>query len=307
MKIRQLEAFRATVINGTISAAAKYMRTTQPTVSRMLIQLERDLGITLFRREKGRLHLTNEGMQFYQSVDEVFASLSGLNDTTERLRNNAFLEIRIFSTPAISMTIIPELMARLVAEHPEMRAKLITLDYYSYFAAHCETEHDIVLGHRVGFEANMEQTTLAEVDFVCVLPPGHPLTGQEIVHVEDLAGETIISLLDDRHRVFLRHEKLFQEADVAVNQRIFCHSSAATYAMVQRGLGVAIMEPFSAPMFEPFGVVVRPFRPRLTYDFIAGLKHVELQSVAMSQVIGLAREILEVYSPVVLQSETDRG
>jgi hypothetical protein len=70
-------------------------------------------------------------------------------------------------------------------------------------------------------------------------------------------------------------------------------SSAATYAMVQRGLGVAIMEPFSAPLFEPFGVVVRPFLPRLTYDFIAGLKHGGIQSAAMSQIIGLTRNILE--------------
>ncbi len=298
MRIRQLEAFRATVITGTISAAAKYMRTTQPTVSRMLIQLEQDLGVQLFRREKGRVHLTHEGMQVYQRADVVFAALTDLDDTVDTLRNDAFREIRIFSTPAISTTIVPELMSRLVAAHPQLHVKLITLDYYSYFAAHCETDHDIVLGHRIGFEADMEQTTLAEIDFVCVLPPGHPLAARETVYVEDLEGEKIISLLDDTQRVFFRHEKLFQEAGVSVQQQIFCHSSAATYAMVQRGLGVAIMEPFSAPMFEQFGVVVRPFRPRVTYDFIAGLKHGGLQSVAMSQIIGLAREILEKYSSV---------
>ncbi len=300
MRIRQLEAFRATVINGTITAAAKYMHTTQPTVSRMLIQLEDELNVSLFRREKGRVHLTNEGMQFFERVDEVFASLSNLNATAETLRKESFQEIRIFSTQAISMTVIPELMSRLIAIHPDMHAKLITLDSYNYFTAHCETEYDIVLGHRIGADVDMEQTTLAEVDFVCVLPVGHPLADQKVVQVEDLADETIISFFDDTQSVFLRHDKLFQEADVAVNQRIFCHSSAATYAMVQRGLGLAIMEPFSAPFFEPFGVVVRPFRPRLTYDFVAGLKHGGNQSVAMSQIIGLTREILEKYSSEAL-------
>lgn len=305
MQIRQLEAFRATVINGTVTAAAKYMRTTQPTISRMLMQLERDLKIPLFHREKGRVHLTSEGMQFYQRVDEVFASLSNLNATAEALRNDAFRKIRIFSTPATSMTIVPELMSRLVELHPDIHAKLIMLDYNSYYDVRCETEHDLVLGYRLGADADMEQTTLAEVDFVCVLPPGHPLADQEVVQVEDLAGQTIISLLDDTQRVFLRHEKLFQEAEVVVNQRIFCHSSAGAYAMVQRGLGIAIMEPFSAPMFKPFGVVVRPFLPRLTYDFIAGLKHSSVQSAAMSEIIGLVRDVLQQYSPVAMP--TDRG
>lgn len=106
----------------------------------------------------------------------------------------------------------------------------------------------------------------------------------------------MISLLDDTHRVFLRHEKLFLEANVSVSQRIFCHSSSAAYAMVQRGLGLALMEPFSAPIWEPFGVVTRPFRPKLTYEFVAGLKPGVQQSVAMSQIIAMARAIFQRFS-----------
>lgn len=295
MRIRQLEAFRATVITGTITAAAKSMRTTQPTVSRMLIQLEEEIGIPLFRREKGRVVLTNEGMQFYYRVDEVFTAVTGLAQVAQDLRRETFRDVRIFSTPALAMTIVPDLMKQLVALHPDIEAKLITLDNNSYFGVNCETEYDIVLGQRIGFEATMEQITIAELDFVCVLPENHRLANREEVLVEDLEGESIISLLDETHRLFLRHEKVFQDANVNVTQNIFCHSSSAAYAMVGKGLGLALMEPLSAGLWQHHGIVIRPFRPRLTYEFVAGLKPGALQSVAMSQIIGLARDLFKQY------------
>lgn len=231
-RIRQLEAFRATVITGTITAAAKSMRTTQPTVSRMLIQLEREIGIPLFRREKGRVILTNEGLRFYHRVDEVLTAVTSPGRVAEDLRDETFKEVLIFATFALSMTVVPELMALLTKRHPDLQAKLITLDNNSYFAANCETEHDIVLGQRIGIEGAMDQITLAEVDFVCVLPEDHRLAARDTIFLADLDGQTMISLLDDTHRIFLKHEKLFQGSDVTMAQNIFCHSTASAHAMV---------------------------------------------------------------------------
>lgn len=187
MRIRQLEAFRATVITGTISAAAKSMRISQPTVSRLLIQLEQELQVALFRREKGRVHLTNEGMQFYRRVDEVFTAFSSLSGLAEDLRKEAFREVRIFSTLALSMTVVPELMARLVEQHPDIRAKLVTLDNNSYFDANCETEHDVVLGQRIGFEAKMEQIPLA-CDRLRLCRACRPSLGQPQGHLREGFG-----------------------------------------------------------------------------------------------------------------------
>jgi DNA-binding transcriptional LysR family regulator len=297
MRIRQLEAFRATVISGTISAAAQSMRTSQPTVSRLLIQLEEELSIGLFRREKGRLHLTNEGMQFYRRVDKVFTAFTNLSSVAEDLRADAFREVRILATPAISMTIVPELVSRLVSAHPKIKTKLLTLDNNSYFDAECETAHDIIIGPRVGYAAKFEQISLAHVNFVCVMPHDHPLAAKAHVTAVDLEGQSMISLLDDEHRLFLKHENVFRDNDVSVERNIHCHSSAAAYAMVQRGLGLALMEPFSAPLWVSFGVVTRPFKPALTYEFVAGLKPGALKSAAMGEIIEIARDIFGSFAP----------
>lgn len=292
MKIRQLEAFRATVIEGTMSAAADALRTSQPTISRQLKDLEREIQVQLFRREKGRAHLTHEGLEFYRQVEDIFNAFTSLGSFTQRLRDEATREIRIISSMAFSMTLVPDVMERLLKKFPDLRAQLMTVDKNSYFSAECETEFDVVLGNRIGFESTMKQIPLAEVDFICALPPDHRLTRQSEVHVTDLKGETVISLLEEDKRLFLRHERLFENASVDVTQNIHCHNSATAYAMVRHGVGIALMEPFSAAIWESNGVVTRPFRPKLTYEYVAGLKPGVHPSAMISEVIEIARDVI---------------
>ncbi|WP_299732267.1 LysR substrate-binding domain-containing protein [uncultured Tateyamaria sp.] len=296
MKIRQLEAFRATVIEGTMSAAAEALRTSQPTISRHLIELERTLQVQLFRREKGRAHLTHEGLQFYRRVEEVFSAFTSLGSVAQDLRDDSAREIRITASFAFSMTIVPDVMARMLQKFPDLRVQVLTVDKNSYFEAHCETEFDVILGNRIGFESTMKQVPLAEVDFICALPSDHRLVGKDEIHVSDLEGETMISLLEEDKRLFLKHERLFEDAKVNVTQNLYCHSSASAYAMVRRGLGIALMEPFSAAIWEQNGVVTRPFRPQLTYEYVAGLKPGVHPSTIVSEVISTARDVLSRFS-----------
>ena len=295
MKIRQLEAFRATVIEGTMSAAAEALRTSQPTISRHLIDLERTLQVQLFRREKGRAHLTHEGLQFYRRVEEVFSAFTSLGSVAQDLRDDSAREIRITASMAFSMTIVPDVMAQMLKKFPDLRVQVMTVDKNSYFNAHCETEFDVILGNRIGFESTMKQVPLAEVDFICAIPADHPLARNEEIHVTDLEGETMISLLEEDKRLFLKHERLFEDAKVNVTQNLYCHSSASAYAMVRRGLGIALMEPFSAAIWEKNGVVTRPFRPQLTYEYVAGLKPSVHPSNIVSEVISSAKDVLSKF------------
>ena len=64
MKLRQLEALRAVVICGTTTQAGELMGLTQSAVSRLISQLENELGLDIFDRLQGRLRITPEGQHF---------------------------------------------------------------------------------------------------------------------------------------------------------------------------------------------------------------------------------------------------
>lgn len=64
-RLRQMEAFRAVMLTGSIKAASQLLFTSQPAVSRIIAHTEQTLGLTLFRRVKGKLIPTPEGEANY--------------------------------------------------------------------------------------------------------------------------------------------------------------------------------------------------------------------------------------------------
>ena len=65
--------FWMTAREGGVGAAARKLRLTQPTVSGQLRELERNLGVSLFERDGGRLRLTPVGERVFEYADEIFA------------------------------------------------------------------------------------------------------------------------------------------------------------------------------------------------------------------------------------------
>ena len=71
MELRVLNYFLMVAREGNITRAANLLHLTQPTLSRQLIQLEQELGVTLFRRDKHRISLTEEGLLLRRRAEEI--------------------------------------------------------------------------------------------------------------------------------------------------------------------------------------------------------------------------------------------
>ena len=80
MFVRQLEAFRATMMAGTVSGAATLLGVSQPAVSRLLARLEKEIKITLFDRSTGRLAPTREAQILYDQVERTFVSVDKIRE-----------------------------------------------------------------------------------------------------------------------------------------------------------------------------------------------------------------------------------
>lgn len=88
--LRELVAFRE---HGTLSAAADELRITQPTMTRTMRKLERELGVPLFdRRAKNRLSLTHTGELAAQEAEQL---LDAYDRFVETVRNDANLHNEI--------------------------------------------------------------------------------------------------------------------------------------------------------------------------------------------------------------------
>src|SRR5262252_10321550 len=78
MKLAYLQALRAVMESGTVTGAAARLGRTQPQVSRLIGDLEQDLRLKLFSREKKRLVPTEEGRAFYTQALLVLEQVDGI-------------------------------------------------------------------------------------------------------------------------------------------------------------------------------------------------------------------------------------
>ena len=80
MNLRQLEAFRATIRCGSVTAAAREMNLSQPSVSRLLAGLEESAGFPLFARAGRGLEPTEEGLTFLEGVESMYVGIERMRE-----------------------------------------------------------------------------------------------------------------------------------------------------------------------------------------------------------------------------------
>ncbi len=131
--LRLLRAFVRIAESGSISAAARGLNTTQPTLSRQLSQLERGAGVVLVRRDTHAMNLTDAGRALLLDARELL----GLAETaSQRLRAEKETprgHLRIVAVLDFGQWMVPRLLACFRRKHPEITAELHLINRPSKF------------------------------------------------------------------------------------------------------------------------------------------------------------------------------
>jgi DNA-binding transcriptional LysR family regulator len=120
-----IRSFLAVADTGSLSAAARQLRTSQPTLGRHVAELERDLGITLFRRGLGGYVLTEAGASLHahaatvrEAVDRFALRAAG---NEERISGT----VRITASEVMAALVLPGILERFAQEEPAIEIELV--------------------------------------------------------------------------------------------------------------------------------------------------------------------------------------
>lgn len=264
MDVKLLEAFRAVMENRSVTGAARVLGLTQPAVSAQIARLETLVGFQLFERVGGRLKPTAEGRAFHREVMHALGMLDRLQQASEIIRTGTTDKVVIASHPSASISVLPELVARFSSLHPGATVKMIN-----------RTSEEV----RSMFEAASVDVGIAElpidlagvelrkyvVECVAVLPEGHPLAAQETITPGDFSGLPFVGMAQGRligHRV--RSAMVDSGADFRMVAEVEYFSSIC--GMVAAGLGVSVVDSWSAHTFRGLGLDIRRFAPAIDYE-----------------------------------------
>ncbi|VVE22591.1 LysR family transcriptional regulator [Pandoraea anhela] len=287
LNLRQIEVFRAIMITGSISGAAKYLHVSQPGISRLIAYTENRLGLKLFDRVKGRLYATPEARSLFAELESVFEGLQRVNDFAQDLVENKTGVLRIVCSPSLGLSLIPRAAALFYQRHPD--ARLIVKTMLPDTMVHSLLTQQVEVGIVFLQEShpNLQSQLLYDNKMVVVMPPDHPLSERGTLTVADLCGYPFIGYSSDIPMGRAIRE-LFSETEVMPRMKAEVQQVHMACAMVHAGLGLALVDELT--MSDPIwssSLAVRPLIPTVTLPVSAlHLAHSPLSRLAQ-EFVGL--------------------
>jgi LysR family cys regulon transcriptional activator len=246
-----------------LTEAAKSLHTSQPGVSKAIIELEEELGIDIFARHGKRLkRVTEPGQQVLKSIDVIMREVSNLKRIGEQFSAQDSGTLSIATTHTQARYVLPEPVAKLRLAYPKVNVSLHqgSPEQVARMLIDEVAEIGIATESIAGYS---ELVTLPcyEWQHVLVLPTGHPLCSKEHLTLEDIAGEPIITYHPSyTGRTRIDHAFATRKLEPRIALEAIDSDVIKTY--VKLGLGVGIAAEMSvrdvADTATSSGLVVRP-------------------------------------------------
>ena len=245
--------------NLNLTEAAKALHTSQPGVSKAIIELEGELGIEIFARHGKRLkRVTEPGQHVLQSIELIMREVTNLKRIGEQFSAQDSGTLSIATTHTQARYVLPPSVAKLREAYPKVNVSLH------------QTTPDQVARMVIDEVADIGMATESLADYpelvtlpcyewqhVLVLPPGHPLAQNERIDLDDIAHEPLITY----HPSFTGRAKIdaaFAARRLQPRIALEAIDSDVIKTYVRLGLGVGIVAEMAVKGELAGDLLVRP-------------------------------------------------
>lgn len=181
--------------NLNLTEAAKALHTSQPGVSKAIIELEEELGVEIFARHGKRLkRITEPGQHVLRSIELIMREVGNLKRIGEQFSAQDSGTLSIATTHTQARYVLPVPVAKLREAYPKVNISL----HQGSPEQVARMVVDEVAEIGIATEALPDQRELVtlpcyEWQHMLVLPPSHPLVRKERISLEDLAAEPLVT------------------------------------------------------------------------------------------------------------------
>lgn len=280
--LKALAVFKTVFETGTASQAARTLNLTQSGVSRSLAQLESNLGIELFLREKNRLLATPEAQELYEEILRLMGNIEELRHSVLALKEFGASRLRLVAIPGLSFGLVPQLIAKLLQRNADLN---ISFDVMS--------SHDVLRNVEsgqadIGFVTLPVATRALRVEqwlnslAVCLIPAGHRLAERREIELRDLEGQHLV--IGNQPNVGTDPLlNLTVQHGVRIAGKTEANIGAIT-ALVASGVGLSVMNSVTAhdQVARSETVTIRPFKPDIAFEFGLVYRDNWMNSAALS-------------------------
>lgn len=192
MELRHLRYFVAVAEELHFGRAAEKLHLAQPPLSQQIQQLERELGVSLFLRANRRVTLTAAGEAFLEGARRSLQTVEQAALAARRAARGETGLLSIGFSTSATFEALPLLLSRFRARVPDVELSLFEMNAAEQMHALLEKTITVGLARpSIADDALTVETVLRE-PLIAALPEMHPLAGQEVLTLSDLAAEPFV-------------------------------------------------------------------------------------------------------------------
>jgi DNA-binding transcriptional LysR family regulator len=261
MRLRHIEVFHAVMQATSISGAAELLNISQPAASKLLAAAERSLGLLLFQRTSGGLKPTQEAQLLFTETKKVHKSLDDVRRLSQNLKTRSGGVLRVGSIPSLGFSIIPDAVSEFLRLYPQASLSIQTHNSEALSDLLLAQELDVAVAFDPPMRPGVLVTELGRARAVYVggsagVSPGATMKLEALIGQRWIGPDTTDPL----------GSKIFAALDAIGHESGTPAIEVKTYylarELAERGLGVAIVDEFTARAREPNGVL-RYVDPRI--------------------------------------------
>ena len=232
----QLKAFLETAETGSLSAAARKLGLTQPTLGRQVAAIEQRMGVTLFERVGKSMALTPTGLDLLEHARTMGAAADALRLAATGRSEALGGVVSVSASDAVAAYLLPPLVQRLREQEPGIAIEVISSNALSDLL---RREADIAIRHVKPEQPELIARLIrdAAANFYVsedwVKTHGHPRTAEEAAHLPFVGT--------DRSGQFLTYLRQHGLPLSEANFSCYSDHSVAHWALVRQGLGIGVM------------------------------------------------------------------
>lgn len=293
MELRVLRYFLAVAREGSITGAAHSLNVTQPTLSRQMIELERELGKNLFTRNSRSVSLTAEGLILRKRAEEILDMVSKTTNEVSSVQNTIGGDIYIGSGETQGMRLIAEVIKELQLQYPKL--------CFHLYSGNAEDVTERLDKGLLDFGILIQPVDLTKYDSITmpvkdtwglIMRPDSPLADKKTITREDLLNIPLIC-----SRQILRKPSIgnifadwlgddFHKIHIAATFNLLFNAAL----LVEQGVGYATALDNLVNTMAHQNLCFRPFSPQLESDLNIVCKKYQTFSPAAKIFINAVRK-----------------
>jgi LysR family transcriptional activator of glutamate synthase operon len=268
MTREQLQAFVTALEQRRLTEAARRLEVSQPTLSRQIQSLERELGVRLLVRTPRGVVGTDAGQRFLGFAREALRALQEGTAELHELAKTPRGPVALGSLPTVGAYLLPGLLPGFLARHPQVRIRIAEALAGELEQRIADGELDLGILNLPLQRQDLVAQKLWDEPFVLIVPRGHRLLGRERVSLPSLAKEPLVIVPGANTSAQL--VAAIESRGIEANVVLEADHPESVRRMVERGVGVALLPALVARdrKSAAFGVVDLQGGPRRTVALV---------------------------------------